>query len=58
LHTEAKHSLFGTIIHTGSIKDHGGEGKDFAPTDLLATSLENCVMKIIAVGAKRRVLTW
>ena len=55
MHTEAKHSLFGSIINTDSPKDHDGEGKDFAPTDLLATSLENCLKTIMAIEAKRRV---
>jgi len=54
LHTEAKHSLSGSVIHTDAPKDHDGEGKDFAPTDLLASSLGTCVITIMAIEAKRR----
>ena len=52
--TEAKHSLSGSVIHTDAPKDHDGEGKDFAPTDLLASSLGTCVITIMAIEAKRR----
>ena len=54
LQTEAKHSLSGRVIHTDAPKDHDGEGKDFAPTDLLASSLGTCVITIMAIEAKRR----
>jgi len=54
LHTEAKHSLSGSVIHTDAPKDHDGNGKDFAPTDLLASSLGTCVITIMAIEAKRR----
>ena len=54
MHTEAKHSLSGNVIHTDAPKDHDGEGKDFAPTDLLASSLGTCVITIMAIEAKRR----
>ena len=54
LHAEAKHSLSGSVIHTDAPKDHDGEGKDFAPTDLLASSLGTCVITIMAIEAKRR----
>ena len=54
MHTEAKHSISGSVIHTDAPIDHDGEGKDFAPTDLLASSLGTGVIKIIAIEAKRR----
>ena len=54
MRTEAKHSLSGSVIHTDAPKDHDGEGKDFAPTDLLASSLGTCVITIMAIEAKRR----
>ena len=54
LQTEAKHSLSGSVIHTDAPKDHDGEGKDYAPTDLLASSLGTCVITIMAIEAKRR----
>ena len=54
MHTEAKHSLSGSVIHTDAPEDHDGEGKDFAPTDLLASSLGTCVITIMGIEAKRR----
>ena len=54
MHTEAKHSLSGSVIYTDAPKDHDGEGKDFAPTDLLASSLGTCVITIMGIEAKRR----
>ncbi len=54
LHTEAKHSLSGSVIYTDAPKDHDGKGEDFAPTDLLASSLGTCVITIMGIEAKRR----
>ena len=54
MQTEAKHSFSGSVIHTDAPKDHDGEGKDFAPTDLLASSLGTCVITIMGIEAKRR----
>ena len=54
MHTEAKHSLSGSVIHTDAPRDHDGEGQDFAPTDLLASSLGTCVITIMGIEAKRR----
>ena len=54
MHTEAKHTLSGSVIHTDAPKDHDGEGKDFAPTDLLASSLGTCLITIMGIEAKRR----
>ena len=54
MHTEVKHSLSGSVIHTDAPKDHEGEGTDFAPTDLLASSLGTCLITIMGIEAKRR----
>ena len=54
LHAEAKHLLSGSVIHTDAPKDHDGEGKYFAPTDLLASALGTCVITIMGIEAKRR----
>ncbi len=54
MRTEARHSLSGRIINTDAPKDHDGEGNDFAPTDLLASSLGTCVITIMGIEAKRR----
>ena len=54
LHAEAKHSQSGSVIHTDAPKDHDGNGKGFAPTDLLASALGTCVITIMGIEAKRR----
>ena len=46
--------MSGSVIFTDAPKDHDGNGKDFAPTDLLASSLGTCVITIMAIEAKRR----
>ena len=52
MHTEAKHSLSRSIIYTNVPKDHHDEGKDFAQTDLLASSLGTCVIIIMGIETK------
>ena len=54
LQAEAIHSLSGNVIFTDAPKDHDGNGKNFAPTDLLASALGTCVITIMAIEAKRR----
>ena len=54
LHTEAIHSISGSVIYTDAPKDHDGNGKDFAPTDLLASALGTCLITIMGIEAKRR----
>ena len=54
MHTEVKHYLSGSLIYTDAPKDHDGNGKDFAPTDLLASALGSCVITIMGIEAKRR----
>ena len=54
MHTEYKHSLSGSVIHTDAPKDHDGKGEDFVPTDLLASSLGTCVITIMVIEAKLR----
>ena len=54
LHTEAKHSIFGSFLNTDAPKDHDGNGESFATTDLLASALGTCLITIMAIVAKRR----
>ena len=54
MHAEAKHSLSGSVIYTDAPQDHDGDGKDFAPTDLLASALGTCIITIMGIEAKRR----
>jgi uncharacterized OsmC-like protein len=52
LRTEAKHLQSGTIIETDAPTDNQGKGEKFSPTDLLATSLGNCMMTIMGIKAR------
>ena len=52
LRTEAKHLQSGTVIETDAPTDNRGKGEKFSPTDLLATSLGNCMMTIMGIKAR------
>ncbi|HWB28238.1 MAG TPA: OsmC family protein [Chitinophagaceae bacterium] len=52
LRTEAKHLQSGTIIETDAPTDNQGKGERFSPTDLLATSLGNCMLTIMGIKAR------
>ncbi len=52
LRTEATHLQSGTIIETDAPTDNQGKGERFSPTDLLATSLGNCMMTIMGIKAR------
>lgn len=52
LRTEATHLQSSTIIETDAPTDNQGKGERFSPTDLLATSLGNCMMTIMGIKAR------
>src|SRR5213078_3662581 len=52
LRTEATHLQSGTVIETDAPVDNQGRGEKFSPTDLLATSLGNCMMTIMGIKAR------
>ena len=52
LRTQAKHLQSGTVIETDAPTDNQGKGEKFSPTDLLATSLGNCMMTIMGIKAR------
>ncbi|HNP22774.1 MAG TPA: OsmC family protein [Panacibacter sp.] len=52
LRTEATHLQSGTLIETDAPIDNQGKGERFSPTDLLATSLGNCMMTIMGIKAR------
>ena len=52
LRTEATHLQSGTVIETDAPVDNQGKGEKFSPTDLLATSLGNCMMTIMGIKAR------
>ena len=51
LRTENTHLQSGTKIITDAPTDNRGKGEAFSPTDLLATSLGNCIMTIMGIKA-------
>lgn len=52
LRTEATHLQSNTVIETDAPVDNQGRGEKFSPTDLLATSLGNCMMTIMGIKAR------
>lgn len=51
LRTTAIHQRSGKEIITDAPVDNKGKGEAFSPTDLLATSLGNCMLTIIGIAA-------
>ncbi len=52
LRTVAKHIKSGIEIMTDPPVDNQGKGEAFSPTDLLATSLANCMLTIIGIASR------
>lgn len=51
LRTESTHIASGEKITTDAPVDNKGRGEAFSPTDLLATSLGNCMLTLIGIAA-------
>lgn len=51
LRTEATHLASGNKIITDAPVDNHGKGQAFSPTDLLATSLANCMLTVMGIAA-------
>jgi putative redox protein len=51
LRTTSIHERSGNQIITDAPLDNKGKGEAFSPTDLLATSLGNCMLTIIGIAA-------
>ncbi|MFN0255496.1 OsmC family protein [Pedobacter ureilyticus] len=52
LRTTSVHLKSGKEIITDAPTDNQGKGEAFSPTDLLATSLGNCMLTIVGIAAK------
>ncbi|WP_461789608.1 OsmC family protein [Pedobacter sp.] len=52
LRTVSVHLASGDKIITDAPIDNQGKGEAFSPTDLLATSLGNCMLTIVGIAAK------
>lgn len=51
LRTSSVHERSGNVIITDAPVDNKGKGEAFSPTDLLATSLGNCMLTIVGIAA-------
>lgn len=51
LRTSSVHLQSGDTIITDAPTDNKGKGEAFSPTDLLATSLGNCMLTIVGIAA-------
>jgi len=54
LRTESTHIQSGQKLTTDAPTDNEGKGKAFSPTDLLATSLANCMLTIMGITAQSK----
>ncbi len=52
LRTSSVHLKSGIEIITDAPTDNQGKGEAFSPTDLLATSLGNCMLTIVGIAAR------
>lgn len=57
LRTEATHLQSNTTIITDAPLDNHGKGEAFSPTDLMATSLANCMLTIMGIKANTEGMT-
>ena len=53
LRTQAMHTASKNIIITDAPIDNQGKGEAFSPTDLLASSLAQCMMTIMGIEAEK-----
>lgn len=57
LRTSSVHERSGNVIVTDAPVDNKGKGEAFSPTDLLATSLGNCMLTTIGIAAQEHGFT-
>jgi putative redox protein len=57
LRTEAKHIQSGNTLITDAPTDNHGKGEAFSPTDLMATSLANCMLTVMGIKANTDGMT-
>jgi putative redox protein len=57
LRTEAEHLASKNSIITDAPIDNHGKGEAFSPTDLMATSLANCMLTVMGIKAQQEGMT-
>ena len=57
LRAEAIHLASNAIIITDAPTDNHGKGAAFSPTDLMATSLANCMLTVMGIKSKTEGMT-
>ncbi len=57
LRTEATHLQSGSTLITDAPTDNNGKGEAFSPTDLMATSLANCMLTVMGIKAQTEGMT-
>jgi uncharacterized OsmC-like protein len=57
LRTEATHIKSENTLITDAPTDNNGKGEAFSPTDLLATSLAQCILTIMGIKARDKGLS-
>jgi uncharacterized OsmC-like protein len=57
LRTEAVHSASSSQIITDAPVDNHGKGEAFSPTDLMATSLANCMLTVMGIKSETDNMT-
>lgn len=53
LNVQATHTRSGSKIITDAPVDNKGQGLNFSPTDLLATSLASCMLTVMGIAADK-----
>lgn len=53
LRTESKHLASGNKVVTDAPIDNNGKGEAFSPTDMMATSLAQCMITIMGIEANK-----
>lgn len=57
LRTEAVHTASNSQIITDAPVDNHGKGEAFSPTDLMATSLANCMLTVMGIKSQTDSIT-
>lgn len=57
LRTESEHLASKNLIITDAPTDNHGKGEAFSPTDIMVTSLANCMLTVMGIKAQQEGMT-